>query len=79
LKKGYCQHLIDKNGIYSKKHLQHFVKDGQRYIHKVANEMEHGIDPALRCDRHDRHLIMPGFRDIRTRNYFDPLESENIE
>ena len=32
MKKGYCQHMIDQNGIYNKKHLQYHVRDGKKYI-----------------------------------------------
>ena len=75
IKKGYCQHMIDKNGIYSKNHISNFVRDGNRYIQKVDRaEMPHSIDPAQRCERHDRHMIMPGFRDIKNKNMLDPLE-----
>ena len=71
--------MIDKNGIYSKNHISNFVRDGNRYIKKVDRaEMPHSIDPALRCERHDRHYVMPGFRDINNKKLLDPLEQEDI-
>ena len=66
-KKGYAQHLIDVHGIHSKKQLLHFLRDGNRYIQKNAfpyEDKEHMIDPAHRCERHDRPFLLPHERDI---------------
>jgi hypothetical protein len=52
--------------------MQHFVRDGKNYIQKAERENEHSIDPAHRCDRHDRHSILPGFRNI-------PLEMLSVK
>ena len=63
VKKGYCYHLVEKQGIHSKKHIQNFTRDGKKYITKaVRDNEEYSIDPAHRCERHDRHKIMPGYR-----------------
>ena len=58
-RKGYAQHMIDVHGIHSKKQLGHYLRDGNRYIQKNAfayEDREHMIDPATRCERHDRHV-----------------------
>lgn len=63
MKKGYCTHMIEQQGILSKKHIQHFIRNGQKYITKnLRDDMENSIDPAERCYRHDRHKQLPGER-----------------
>lgn len=64
VQKGYCNHLIEMQGIHSKKHIQHFTRDGKKFITKAARDNEYSIDPAHRCERHDRHKIAPGYRNI---------------
>ena len=48
--------MLDTQGLYSKKAMKHFLRDGKRFIAKVEKELEHSIDPIDRCERHDRHL-----------------------
>ena len=43
------------------------MRDGSRYIQKNAfayEDREHMVDPALRCERHDRHVLLPHERDV---------------
>jgi len=62
---GYFRRLIEKQGMFSKKSLMYFVRDGNRYIKKVEREnIETGIDPNLRCHRHDRPHLAQGDRGV---------------
>ena len=56
--------MIEMQGLHSKKHIQYFTRDGNKYIKKLARDNEYSIDPAHRCERHDRHKIAPGHRNI---------------
>jgi hypothetical protein len=44
--------------------LQHHLRDGKKYILKSEKDLDFSIDHSERCDRHDRHLQMPGYREL---------------
>ena len=54
---GIFLHQIDKVGMFQKRHLVNYLRDGHQFIQKVDRELEHSIEPENRCKRHDRHLL----------------------